>query len=123
MFGCDKYSIKPDLVSFAKVKLDIQVLSHIPSQFSSVGTVLILCFIGPFFGIYAHWSYSCESRSFRSHSLSKQHTWYDNHAHQKSVKRLLSLNDPSNSFFVRFFLSWIYLFWASCFLCCCHRSA
>lgn len=123
MFGCDKYSIKPDLVSFAKVKLDIQVLSHIPSQFSSVGTVLILCFIGPFFGIYAHWSYSCESRSFRSHSLSKQHTWYDNHAQKKSVKRLLSLNDPSNSFFVRFFLSWIYLFWASCFLCRCHRSA
>lgn len=44
MFGCDKYNIKPDLVSVAKVKLDKLYLHCVQSQVVHLFVFLALGF-------------------------------------------------------------------------------
>ena len=57
MFGCDKYGIKPDLVSIAKVKHDMKpdLVSIAPENYTHLSS-----FPGFLFWIYAHWSRSRE---------------------------------------------------------------
>ena len=74
MFGCDKYNIKPDLVSLAKVRVCQMIctfLTSVEKLFQTIGKWFLIN-AGTVFSISADWSHPYESRSSRCHIFSKQ---------------------------------------------------
>lgn len=145
MYGSDKYNIKPDLVSLAKVKWGYVrmpscfLMSYGNIHFSHHSGVVT----GTFFCIYANRCCSCEPRNFRRHTFSKQQAWYVGSSYlpchhnswlynfvilQFHKGNSCAISNSSVVIFNEFFgdrciFSWVHILWTPGSLCGCNWSA